>query len=85
MPGFRGSGPSAGELSRRLADDIERVAEAVLADCRRDGTELRGHGADGALWVVETRGRKRGLALNAADPDRSGDAGGPCRHRQARR
>ncbi|HWG80748.1 MAG TPA: toprim domain-containing protein [Stellaceae bacterium] len=73
MPGFRGSGPSAGELSRRLADDIERVAEAVLADCRRDGSELRGHGSDGALWVVETRGRKRGLALNAADPDRSGD------------
>lgn len=71
MAGFH---PSAGELSRRLADDIERVAEALLADCRREGSELRGHGADGALWVVETRGRKRGVALCAADLDRSGDA-----------
>ena len=72
--GFQGRGPSAHDLARRLADDIERVADAVLADCRRDGSELRGHGDDGALWVVETRGRKRGVALCAHDPDRSGDS-----------
>jgi hypothetical protein len=72
--GFHGKGPSAGELSRRLAADIERVAEAVLPDCRRDGSDLKGHGADGALWAVATRGRARGLALCVPDPDRSGDA-----------
>jgi hypothetical protein len=49
------------------------VVEAILPDCRRKGSELRGHGQDGSLWVVETRGRKRGVALCVADPDRSGD------------
>ena len=73
---FRGIGgrPSAAELSRRLAAEIEDVTAAVLPDCRKEGSELRGHGSDGALWVVETRGHKRGVALCAADPERSGDA-----------
>jgi hypothetical protein len=73
MSGFRGSGPSAGELKRRLAEDCERAVETILPDCRREGSELRGHGQDGALWVVETRGSKRGVALCTCDPDLSGD------------
>jgi len=72
---FHGIGgrPSAAELARRAAAEIEAVVEAVLPDCRREGGELRGHGNDGALWVVETRGAKRGVALCASEPERSGD------------
>lgn len=73
MPAFRGSGPSSGDLKRLLVNDCERVVEAVLPDCRREGSELRGHGRDGMLWVVETRGRNRGVGDRPADPDRSGD------------
>jgi hypothetical protein len=73
MPAFRGQGPSSGELKRLLAEDCERAVETILPDCRREGSELRGHGQDGALWVVETRGSKRGLALCTSDPDLSGD------------
>jgi hypothetical protein len=72
MPGFHGWGPTAGELKRRLAEDCERVVEAILPDCCRQGSELRGHGQHG-LWVVETRGRKRGIGHCTADPDLSGD------------
>jgi hypothetical protein len=50
------------------------VCQAALPDCRFEGGELRGHAAsDGMLWTVATRGRKRGLALNTADPEQSGD------------
>jgi hypothetical protein len=73
---FQGYGglPSAGELKHRLAEICEQVCQAALPDCRFEGGELRGHAAsDGALWKVATRGRKRGLALNTADPDQSGD------------
>jgi hypothetical protein len=71
---FQGYGPSAGELKRQLAEICEQVCQAALPDCRFEGGELRGHAAsDGSLWKVATRGRKRGLALNTADPDQSGD------------
>jgi hypothetical protein len=70
---FAGKGPTAGELSRRLGADIERVAEAVLGELRRTGSELIGRGRDGGKWIIETRGAKRGLALCAAQPEKSGD------------
>ena len=72
---FRGIGdrPSAGQLARGLTERLEDVLPAILAGCKIDRSEARGHGQDGALWVVARAGSKRGVALCASDPDRSGD------------
>lgn len=72
---FRGVGnrPSAGELARSLAHRLEDILPSILADCRIEPGEARGHGQDGALWVVARNGAKRGVALCASEPDRSGD------------
>jgi hypothetical protein len=74
-PPFRGLGgrPPAGALARSLAARCEDVLPGILADCRFDPAEARGHGQDGALWVVALRGAKRGVALCTSEPDRSGD------------
>lgn len=63
---FKGHGPSAGELAGGLAGAIEQLCETLLHDLHRHGSELRGHDDSGRLWAVETKGAKRGIALNTA-------------------
>jgi hypothetical protein len=55
-------------LRQLLGEDMEFVARELLSDIKADRRgELRGRGRDGALWVVQLRGRKAGICLNAAD------------------
>lgn len=53
-------------LRSLLTADLEHVAGAVLADIKVRGSELRGRDRYGAKWILELRGAKRGLALNAS-------------------
>lgn len=72
---FRGLGGRvpASVLARALADRLEDVVPLVLSGHKIDAAEARGHGQDGALWVVARRGSKRGVCLCATESERSGD------------
>jgi hypothetical protein len=63
----------AGSISRDLAGDIEGLARATLDNVERSGASLTGIAQDGDRWIVRVAGLRRGLALNATRPERSGD------------
>ena len=49
-----------------LADELEHAGRALLKNVRIDRSgELRGEDRNGALWILQTRGRKKGVCLNA--------------------
>jgi hypothetical protein len=54
-------------LRHLLAEDLEHVCRALLPDVKLNRAgEARGHATGGALWIVQTRGAKRGVCLDAS-------------------
>jgi hypothetical protein len=49
------------------------LARATLDNVARSGASLTGTAQDGDRWIVRVAGLRRGLALNATRPERSGD------------
>jgi hypothetical protein len=57
-------GPDYRTVATMLRQDIERLAQQVLPDGKREGREWRGLGPDGAAWCVVLHGAKQGVFLN---------------------
>ena len=65
---------SAAQVAAGLAQRIDELALLILTEVRREGSELRGRGADGGTWSVVLRGRKQGVFCNWNDDRMKGDS-----------
>jgi Toprim domain len=58
------------EVADLLAAQCERLFLDFVPDAKTSRNELRGHGPDGAVWAMVTRGSKRGVWANWSDYER---------------